>query len=202
MSSRPIVLVAAMAVVTGIAGSHVSSQSRTPRAYEADVFTTYTAPGGEAFTSVGRLINGDDGSTREESPLSTTVFNARTKEVAMLHKGNKEALVMPLPDGPPRDAVAQTRAVRGTRQVVDGRPVVRHVAQFGEFTQEVWVDEEQQVVVYTQMSSPTMTVTKKIKNIQFKPVSPDAFSVPLDYRRIPAPAPDVLTQGRPLPRPQ
>ena len=195
MKAKTIALLGVLGVTVTVAGSMVASRAAQPPlpSYEADVYTTYTTPDGNSFTSAGKVFRGADGSSREDEAVSTTISNRRTKEQILLHKNIKEATVFAVDGASPPEPFAGAKAVPGERRVEDGRIVFRHVVEVHTgMKQEIWLDEEIRALVYMQVTTPTITITKSVRNIQRKAVPTSVFDVPSDYKRVASQGPPSL----------
>lgn len=175
-------------------GRPVAAAQRPVVAFEAELVTTVTTPDGQTRTTVGTVRQGSDGSVREDTRFESRIMNRTTRRLAVLNHATKEAYEQAAGARPPTVALPSTITPANRASVViDGRSVWQQVTEIQPgVTSEVWIDLDTGAAVVLKLTSPTVTLTKTLRNITRRVVPASVFVVPPGYARRSAPTRDEV----------
>lgn len=178
-SSRCVIAaVAALALDT----PSLEAQKKLP-ALDAEIDSTYTLADGRQFSTHGHYYRSQHGQLREDSPLGAIITDIKSGTITMLNFETKEAHVVKV-SAEPRASKPKSLAppVSFEKATVDGRQVTKARTQNdrGE-TQEFWTAKDLGLVVFSKVTSPSLTMAKSLRKVSLREPDPSVFTVPKGY---------------------
>jgi hypothetical protein len=176
------VLAAAMALALQPLAMH--AQTKLP-ALDAEINTTYTLADGRQFSRSGHYYRSQDGKLREDSPLGAIITDTKARTITVLNFATKEARIVKVSAKAPASSIkgkSMSASAPPAEAMVDGRRVMKsHVANAPGESQELWTARDLGLVVFSKISSPTLTTAKSLRNVSLRNPDPSLFAVPKGY---------------------
>jgi hypothetical protein len=151
----------------------------------AEINTTYTLADGSEFSSPGRYYRSYEGKVREDSPDGAIITDIKTGTVTVLNFETKVARVVKVPALPEASTPTSLPSVMPLEEAtatVDGRLVTKKRFQNAQGeSQEFWTAKDLGLVVFSKITSPSLTTAKSFRNISVGEPDPSVFRVPSDY---------------------